>query len=347
MTRTRFFQKVLSTILTLLIILILAGCGSKAVLRQYMQPELLYLKDQPYSQIYVEVDTLEGASVSDEWIDLLKEFLETHCSKPGGIKIVRDEPIPLDDIKGMPIGPASFYCLDGPEHISGPQPAYLHVIFFNWKKYFNKKQLRAHINSLCPNTIFFPTNKIFQRNTASCTMQHEAGHVLGLCKDKNHSDGAHCKNNNCLMNPSPGFFGNLGLLFGIKLKRNLCKDCLSDLEKNKADSFDSNLTFNGPFLMRKEDGYSVASLPYCMLLLPEDLENKFDWQVTLDWIKNYCHEHKQTYFIKTILVLIRDDGSFVNISSYKNTFIKALNDPEPEIKKYAAQMLKNIEQKND
>jgi hypothetical protein len=108
-------KKLLLTILTLPTFLIIPGCGPKATFPKYMQPELLYLKNQPYSQIYVEVDSVEGVEVPDEWLNVLKEFLAKHCSKPDGIKIVRDEPIPFDEIKDMPIGPASIFYTDGPD----------------------------------------------------------------------------------------------------------------------------------------------------------------------------------------------------------------------------------------
>ncbi|MBN2590441.1 MAG: hypothetical protein JXA96_11315 [Sedimentisphaerales bacterium] len=343
--KTGYIKILLLTILTLPILLIIPGCGQNATLPKYMQPELLYLNEQPYSQIYVEVDVIEGAEVPDEWLDVLEDFLTTHCSKPDGIKVIRDEPIPLDKIKDMSIGPASIFCLDGPDQNSDKQSAYLHIFFFNGKNTFQKKEIHSHIISLCPNTIFFPTGKVFQKNTASCTIQHETGHILGLCKEQSHSDGAHCNNNNCLMNSSPGFLDNLGFFFGIKLKKKLCKDCSNDLEKYKTESSDPNLTFDGPFLIRKEDGYSIASLPYCFMLIPEYYENKFNWHDSLDWIKKQSHENKKRYFLKSILISKSKDGSPPDISSYKDTFVKALDDPEPEVKKYAAQMLKTLEHK--
>ena len=85
-------KKLSLVIMTVLLIWIVSGCGSKsAKLPAYMRPELLYLKERPYSRLYVEVDTVEGVEVPEKWLDTLKGFLSTHCSKPDGIEIIRDE----------------------------------------------------------------------------------------------------------------------------------------------------------------------------------------------------------------------------------------------------------------
>ena len=101
-----------------------SGCGPKSgKLPTYMQPELLYLNDQPYSRLYVEVDSVEGVEVPEQLLDDLRAFLSKHCSKPDGIEIVRDKPIPLSEIKDVPMGPASVLYLDGPDPNSSSQLA--------------------------------------------------------------------------------------------------------------------------------------------------------------------------------------------------------------------------------
>ena len=60
------FKNLLLTFLTVLVFLIISGCGPRsAKIPTYMRPDLLYLKKQPYSRIYVEVDTVEGVEVPD------------------------------------------------------------------------------------------------------------------------------------------------------------------------------------------------------------------------------------------------------------------------------------------
>ena len=83
--------RILLIFLMTLAFVIISGCGTKAILPTYMQPELLYLKEEPYKKLYVEVDIVEGTEVPDAWLDTLKEFLSTHCSKPDGIEIAPAE----------------------------------------------------------------------------------------------------------------------------------------------------------------------------------------------------------------------------------------------------------------
>ena len=334
------------------VFVIISGCGTKAILPTYMQPELLYLKEEPYKKLYVEVDIVEGTEVPDAWLDTLKEFLEQNCDKPDGIKIVRDKPVPLDEIKDMPIGPASVFCINGPDPDFDPQCAYLHVFFYNYQGTLKKAGINAHVISSCPNTIFFPTYKFFRKNIASCALQHEAGHVLGLSKELSHSDGAHCKNNNCLMNPSPGLLSELGVFFGIPIKKSLCYDCLNDLANYKSETADPNLTFEGPFLMRKEDGYSVVSLPYCAFIIPQFLEEKFLWPELLESIKSnsrkYDYEQynkqKNQFWLRGTFTSDNEDNSLVYMDMLRESFTKAAKDPDPMVRDLAVAELKELEQ---
>lgn len=344
---TGHIRKLLLTISALLTSLIIFGCGSKAAFPKYMRPQLLYLKAQPYNSLYVEVDCVEGVEVPDEWLDVLKEFLATHCSKPDGIKIVVDEPIAFDDIKDMPIGPASMLCIDGPDPNSGSQPAYLHVFFYGKDKIFKKKIKTPYVFSACPSTIFYNTDYVKSRikQCAPFALSHEAGHVLGLCQNKSHGDGSHCKNYNCLMNSSPGLLEEIGLIFGLPIKKQLCDDCRMDLANYKSESVDPNLTFVGPFLMRKEDGYSVATLPYCWMLIPQALEKKFDWHEALANIKEQYFEKKYRYFYKATLMLKSEDGSPPDMNFFRDTLVKASDDSDPQVSQYAAKELERLEQK--
>jgi hypothetical protein len=42
-------------------------------------------------------------------------------------------------------------------------------------------------------------------------IRHESGHVLGLCQNTAHGDGAHCAKHGCLMYPMPDWLSRLGL----------------------------------------------------------------------------------------------------------------------------------------
>ena len=344
--KTRHNKRLLLTISGSLVFLIMCGCGSKAEFTQYMHPELLYLKEQPYSHLYVEVDSVEGVEVPDEWLNVLKEFLAARCSKPDGIRIVIDEPIAYDDIKDMPIGPASLLCIDGPDPNSGPQPAYLHVFFYNKKKIFKKAVKNPFVTMNCPTTIFYNADYGYRLDTLiKFTLTHEAGHILGLCINESHSDGSHCTNKGCLMRESAGYLESLWfLLFGVPLKSNLCEECASDLAHYKSQSADPNLAFDGPFLIRRENGYSVATLPYCIMLIPQALENEFDWHDILASIKEQCRDNKDRYDVKGILILKSEDGSKPDMNLYRDTLVKASDDLDLQVRHYAAEELERLEQ---
>jgi len=339
----------------ILLVLIVSGCGPKsAKLPTYMRPELLYLNGQPYNRLYVEVDMVEGVEVSEKWLDTLKEFLSTHCSKPDGIKIVRDESIPFDDIKDMPIGPASILCLDGPGPNSGPQPAYMHIFFYAKDKIFKGSPEYPHTaTSFCPCAIFYNVDykKSKQTKFVEFVLQHEIGHILGLCKNTMHSDGAHCKNNKCLMYDNPGLIPTLGLYFGVPVNKTLCADCLSDLQAYKSESADPNLTFDGPFLIRKEDGYSVASLPYCDYIIPQFIEEKFDWRQLLLTLKRVSEQKdfgkywKEKWKFRLIGIFRpqNEDSSLSDKELLRESLLKATKDPNLEIRAFANSQLEKIE----
>jgi hypothetical protein len=333
------------------------GCGAKsAKLPTYTRPELLYLSGRPYSRLYIEVDTVQGVEVPDQWLDALEEFLSTHCSKPDGIKMVRDKPIPFEDIKDMPIGPASILCLDGPDPNSGSQPAYLHLFFYAKDKVFKKTTKSPHVLFPCPSAIFYNVDYGYRLNKMiKLTLPHEAGHVLGLCKNTEHSDGAHCRNKECLMRQSPDNLPSLGLLlFGSPFKSDLCDGCLSDLEAYKSESANPNLTFNGPFLIRKEDGYSVASLPYSDVLIPAALEDEFDWQKMLAKLKETIKEtdfgeywKKGAYRLWGLCRRDDTENPQESVIDYADVLTRATGDPSPLVKHVALAELKRLKQEQD
>jgi hypothetical protein len=279
----------------------LCGCRS-GTLPTYMQPELLYLKDRPYTKLYVEVDMVEGAEVPQKWLDELQAFLAQYCDKPDGIAIVKNEPIPLWEVEDLTVGEAALLCTDGPRVNDGEQPAYLHVFFYN--QYFvNSKRHQGlsgpvrnpHVSPYCPNTVFFNVDyvKIEPEYVRIEALEHEAGHVLGLGKGKSHGDGSHCRNRGCLMLQYEGVESEFVRLLtgsvGVKLSRHPCQDCLHDLEAERAMDADGKLSFAGPFLVRREDGYSVVRLPNCEIIEASE-EPAIKWQETLEYVKRRMRE---------------------------------------------------------
>jgi hypothetical protein len=343
---------------------IVAGCGSKsAKLPTYMRPELLYLNHRPYSRLYVEVDTIEGVEVPDQWLDELKAFLETYCSKPDGIEIIRDAPVPISEVQGMPIGAASILCLDGPNPNSRSQPAYLHVFFYDRNVGLKAEKGPPHVLGFCPCGILFNVSyfRISKGKAEEFAMKHELGHVLGLCKNPEHGDGSHCENQGCLMYKSPGLLPTFGLLLGSRVEKQLCYDCQRDLETLKSEEVDLKLAFKGPFLIRREDDYSVASLPYCDVVIPTSVESVSDWTDLLSFLKDTTREEHKAALNKTQKSRERRwyirgfwDGSVNKDASLEKMteevvalLRKAADDPCPPVKSYAKAVLKQFEKEQD
>ena len=342
--------KVKAFVLRVLVVLlawIISGCGAKsAKLPTYMRPESLYLCREPYSCLYVEVDSVEGVEVPQDVLSNLKEFLNTFCSKPDGIEIVRDKPIPISEVADLPLGPASILCIDGPPEDEKPQPAYLHVFFYDTDIVFKKVKMNTFVPSNCPCTIFFDVD--YAPRWAGFCIRHEAGHTLGLCKSTSHGNGVHCKNSGCLMNWTPDLLSQLGSLVAKPSVGSLCDDCRSDLQVYKSEKPDPNLSFNGPFLMRRQVGYSVASLPYCDFLVWPSIEKTFDWRQALEKIKDSIKSEgfRQKRF-GWMFGTFSPDGDETSPQSMIETlgvFTNAADDPNPAVRRYAIQQLEQLRQ---
>ena len=348
--KARIFEALLYRIAVVLLVCVLSGCGSQSgQLQTYMRPELLYLSHQPYSRLYVEVDTIEGIEVPDRLLDDLKAFLGKYCSKPDGIEIVRDEPVPIPEVEALPISLASISCIDGPRPDSGPQPAYLHLFFYDTDMVFKRIRRNPNVPGFCPCAIFF--NVDYARRWSTYLIKHEAGHVLGLCKNAVHGDGTHCRNHDCLMCAMPDLFSQLASLVASPPGGQICADCRHDLELWKSEDAGSNLIFKGPFLIRREDGYSVASLPYCHILIPAPIEDKFDWQKTLLRIKEDLRGRDFSEYLKKGVYRIwglghphnKDDSQDSTID-YFDILTKAAADPCPFVRRHAAEELEKLRQ---
>ena len=93
----------------------------------------------------------------------------------------------------------------------------------------------------------------------------------------------------------------------------MCNDCQSDITNDKSEVIDPNLTFDGPFLIRKGDGYSVATLPYCILLIPDAYKNDFNWHDALASMKEQYIAKQYKYFYKSILISINESNNILTL----------------------------------
>jgi hypothetical protein len=269
---------------------LLCGCGSRQAYPTYMHPELLYLKDRPYAKLHIEVDSVEGAEVPQGWLDELAAFFAEHCDKPGGITMARDEPIPLAEVKDLTVTEAALLYTDGPPTTDDTPPAYVHVFCYDLDDGLSAMVRNPHVLPFYPTTIFFNVDyaHYLPGYVRGEMLQHEAGHVLGLSENRSHADGTHCRNRGCLMRRSEEVESEIirwvSSGVGAKFRHGLCDDCRRDLESLRADETAERLSFAGPFLIRRENEYSVASLPFCDLIGSFPAE-EFDWQKTLEFVK--------------------------------------------------------------
>jgi hypothetical protein len=271
--------------LALLSIAVLSGCASRpSIPPAFMHPEGLYLQDEPYSRLYVEIDRVEGANLPEFFVDEIKAFLGEHCAKSGGISVILDPPVPASDVEGMSLSAASILCTNGPVESDGPPPAYLHLFAYDGKTTFKGARPEPRVVFNCPSAIFWNVDyaRSWPDQTRIDMLRHELGHILGLCRNTAHGDGAHCDKQGCLMFPTPDMLSQIGGLVHLYFREHrLCKDCMRDLELAAEAPCDENLSFAGPFLMRREDGYSVASMAFCEIVLAHPIPAPFDWRETL------------------------------------------------------------------
>jgi hypothetical protein len=298
-TTNKFFSLRLQCAILSTVIFLLAGCGNvtsppPSPLPTYCQPELPLLLPQPYTRLYVEVDRVEGAEIPKEALDDLKEFLGKYCRKPDGIEMVYGDVIPLSECKGRSAEIVANLFIDGQPR-DDKQTAYLYVLIYDSSKMGQQRHWKTpHVEFPYSCVIYYDIDfaRIIKNRLARNAMLHEAGHSLGLCKNKAHGDGGHCANKGCLMS-TVGVSVTGSILQLPMEKLDLCADCRKDLETIQAANPESNVTYNGPFLVRQEEGYWVASLPVSDLVSFTGSDT-FNWHEALLTLKKAVKENESS-----------------------------------------------------
>jgi hypothetical protein len=106
--------------------------------------------------------------------------------------------------------------------------------------------------------------RMVKNRIARNVMLHEAGHVLGLCRNTAHGNGIHCANDGCIVAPVRISISRSILQLPFR-KLDLCADCQKDIEMTQAANPASDMSFNGPFFVWRKDGWLLASGPFLML----------------------------------------------------------------------------------
>lgn len=264
--------------------LFVTGCASKSgKLPTYMHPEHLYLNAKSYKQIYVELDIVEGASLPTGFTDTLYRFLNAHCHKPGGIKIIQGKPIPISKFEGFPKRCAPLLCINGPGQMNQGD-AYIHILCYDSDKGHWDERKHEPYAIIEGSHISIDLGYV-GGGFENYILQHELGHILGLCKNTTHGDGAHCNNHGCLMEPSPTLLNQTKWVAGHIPKAELCSSCLRDLNLERNKKVDT-VYFQGPFLVREQNSYAIAMLGgACRIFIPKETLKNFKWDKLLSGIQ--------------------------------------------------------------
>lgn len=238
----------------------------------------MLLATRPFKSIYLEVDAVAGAEVPSKTVDALAEFLRQACRKP--VTVVIKEPIRASEVVGMPPQVIALFHMSGPPATDTKEaPAFIYVLLYS--KPWSREG--GHTNSGYPCAIFINADwlpTILSRQAAiRLAMKHEAGHMMTLGSNSAHGDGNHCGNSGCLMVARWG-------------GEDLCQACRQDLEELRRSVQPAKMTFKGPFLVRRENGYFVAMLPSAVHMEVGD-GDEWDWQNALGDLRNEVRALKE------------------------------------------------------
>jgi hypothetical protein len=128
----------------------------------------------------------------------------------------------------------------------------------------------------------------------------------------------------------------------------------------KSEETDPNLSFEGPFLIRRENGYCVASLPYYDVIIPTYVD-RIDWAEFLSLARKGTRERgriamnedqkskRKGWYFKGHWhnPPLKDDPSDSAAENEAFLLKRAVDDPSPIVKRYAKMALENLEQKQD
>ena len=175
-------------------------------------------------------------------------------------------------------------------------------------------------------------------------LMHECGHVLGLWRRNRGENPVHCEKKKCLMHKKQLAEWSLGrFLLGKDPFKNkeptvLCERCEQRLQEIKNLELDCAVEFKGPFFIREENGYFVATLPSHLHLGLGTMD--IDWDHILKLAQELAMEK----------LFYRPDGSYTTTvsQSYSDreelrlqgriAIETALNDPHPKVVELAQGM---------
>jgi len=302
-------------------------------------PDRLFLDRRPHARLVVEVDRVEGIDLPRRALADLHTFLSQHCDKPGGVVIRADDPIPRDEARDMSEQALALRYLGGPGEADA---AFLYLLLYDGRLAGSRGGASPYVRPL-PYPAAIMVEGAWLRGRAAGagdTLAHEAGHVLGLTRDRDHGDGVHCDDRVCLMhtyrevNPLESLFPT-GTAQPV---RGICGRCQTNLFEARRSDEDSQALFWGPFLVREEAAYRVLSLPGIAILHVGSLESG-PWTDLLEQIRDSGPEAgKVSYTWATTLNRAAPEGR----AALQAAADAAADDPYPPVREAAAEMARDL-----
>lgn len=258
-------------------LLVMAGCQATHGARdgpsainietEWGKPWLAYLRRQPYPKMLVQVDCVEGAELTNSEVEAIKDFLASHVDKPGGIEMRVGKPVPLAVARAVSAEQLAAMKATEQADTLPADTAFMHLLFVDksrmkgfpaWDRWTKS---HAEIQPFT-GTAYIDVSDLdlLTRRTVRQTAEHEIGHLLGLVSRRALNNGGHCDSANCLMTPS------FSLHWASLFPRSLCHKCEADLRVDRESAEACNTRFWGPFVLRMEKGYYVATLPSLTVL---------------------------------------------------------------------------------
>jgi hypothetical protein len=312
-----------------------------AQLPQAFAPEVMYLQPSPYERLYVKVDRVEGTTVDARWLADLKDFLAAHCRKPGGIQMAQGAPIPLAAARGLSPSEIAGMRIEGPP-AGAVRTAYLYVLFYDSSKLGRRRPDNPHVSyGDYPCAIYYDIAyaRKEQAYFAANALRHEAGHALGLCKDRSHGDGAHCSNRSCLMYWT--FELRRGWSRSPPARKQLCSDCLRDLRQTRVSRPDGRFFFAGPVLVRQEKSYWVLSYPG-VVGLAFDKRHAMDWRGLVRNYRAWIRTQGKSTDGSICAIWQLEARGRERIAHLKRAIEQARNDPSPLVQDTARQVQRQL-----
>jgi len=254
----------------LYLLLLAALCsplGCNTGLPAYQKPELLYIQQDKYESIHVEVDIVQGCSPGHEPLERLREFLLAHCDKPLGVTMVESD-IPRDEVAGLSPAAIALRNMQGPTQ-GAQRAAYMYVLFYD-SNLIDSKRRFPYVQSDYPCAMFIDQSNLGRSDLNTHVLIHEAGHLLGVSKRPGRQKGSHCPDPACVMHyrVSPASVErNMELALAVDPNAGpldaaaFCDDCLAEIARAAKARPARDITWLGPAMIRRESQYLVAMLP--------------------------------------------------------------------------------------